>query len=94
MTAHIRARGEGLIYPYRNGRYAAYVWSPPWAATGAAAMGDRRHPPADPRPLDRELHHTAARHRVATRSPRLSDDLAWRLREVIAPFAKPKTTVT
>ncbi len=41
-----------------------------------------------------ELHHTAARHRVATRSPRLSDDLAWWLREVIAPFAKPKTTET
>ena len=29
MTAHTRARGEGSIYPYRNGRYAAYVWVTP-----------------------------------------------------------------
>jgi hypothetical protein len=26
MSAHKRSRGEGSIYPYKNGRFAAYVW--------------------------------------------------------------------
>jgi integrase len=93
MTAHTRARGEGSIYPYRNGRYAAYVWvtTPGGERRRKYVYGDSRQQ-AHARWI--ELHHTAAWHPVATRSPRLSDYLAWWLREVVAPFAKPKTTET
>lgn len=41
-----------------------------------------------------DLQHTAARHRLATRSPLLREYLAWWLREVVGPFAAPKTTET
>lgn len=37
MTAHTRARGEGSIYAYRKGRYAAYVWVTTPGASGAAS---------------------------------------------------------
>lgn len=60
MTAHTRARGEGSIYPYRNGRYAAYVW-----VTTLTGERRRKYVYGDTRPQVHarwiELHHDAAR---------------------------------
>ena len=93
MTAHIRARGEGSIYPYRNGRYAAYVW-----VTTPAGERRRKYVYGDTRSQVHarwiELHHDAARSTLSTRSPRVREHLAWWLREVVEPFAKPKTAET
>jgi integrase len=89
----VRARGEGSIYRRRDGRYAGYVWI-------TTLSGERRRKyvygatRAEVHARWIDLHHTAARHRLATRSPRLTDYLNQWLREVIAPFAKPKTTET
>jgi integrase len=93
MTAHTRVRGEGSIYPYRNGRYAAYVWvtTPVGERRRKYVYGDTRTE-VHARWID--LHQSAARHRLATRSPLLREYLDWWLREVIAPFAAPKTTET
>jgi integrase len=92
MTTHIRTRGEGSIYPYRNG-HAGYVW-----VTTLSGEQRRKHVYGDTRAEVHarwiDVHHKAARYRLATRSPRLVDYLARWLHEVIAPFAKPKTTET
>lgn len=93
MTTHIRARGAGSIYPYRNGRHAGYVW-----ITTLSGERRRKYVYGDTRAEAHarwiELHHAAVRGRLATRSPRVGDYLAQWLREVIAPFAAPKTTET
>lgn len=93
MTAHTRARGEGSIYPYKNGRYAGYVWvtTPSGERCRKYVYGDTRTE-VHARWID--LQHTAARHRLATRSPLLGEYLTWWLREVVRPFAAPKTTET
>jgi integrase len=89
----VRARGEGSIYQRRDGRYAGYVWI-------TTLSGERRRKyvygatRAEIHARWIDLHHTAARHCLATRSPRLADYLTQWLREVIAPFTKPKTTET
>lgn len=89
----VRARGEGSIYQRRDGRYAGYVWI-------TTLSGERRRKyvygatRAEVHARWIDLHHTAARHRLATRSPRLADYLTAWLREVVTPFAKPKTTET
>ena len=93
MTAHTRARGEGSIYPYRNGRFAAYVW-----VTTLTGERSRKYVYGDTRQQVHarwiELHHNAARSALATRSPRIRDYLGFWLRDVVEPFAKPKTTET
>lgn len=93
MTAHTRARGEGSIYPYRNGRYAAYVW-----VTTLTGERRRKYVYGDTRQQVHadwiELHHAAARSALATRSPQVRDYLACWLRDVVEPFAKPKTAET
>jgi integrase len=93
MTAHTRARGEGSIYPYRNGRYAAYVW-----VTTLTGERRRKYVYGDTRPQVHarwiELHQAAARTVLPTRSPRVVDYLGYWLREVIEPFAAPKTSET
>jgi len=93
QNSPVRARGEGSIFPYKNGRYAGYVWITTLAGERRRkyVYGETR---AEVHAAWIELHHTAARHRLATRSPRLADYLAQWLREVIAPFVKPKTTET
>ena len=89
----IRARGEGSIYQRRDGRYTGYVWI-------TTLSGERRRKyvygatRAEVHARWIDLHHEAARHRLATRSPRLADYLAAWLREVVRPFTKPKTTET
>lgn len=89
----VRARGEGSIFAYKNGRWAGYVW-----ITTLAGERRRKYVYGDTRAQVHaawiELHHSAARHRLATRSPRLADYLTQWLREVVTPFAKPKTTET
>jgi hypothetical protein len=87
MTAHTRARGEGSIYPYRNGRYAAYVW-----VTTPGGERRRKYVYCDPRSQVHarwiELHHDAVRSALSTRSPRVREHLAWWLREA-APAVRP-----
>lgn len=93
QNAAVRARGEGSIYRRRDGRCAGYVWI-------TTLSGERRRKyvngttRAEVHARWIDLHHTAARHRLATRSPRLTDYLQQWLREVVTPFAKPKTTET
>jgi hypothetical protein len=93
QKAHTRSRGEGSIFPYKNGRYAGYVWI-------TTLSGERRRKyvygatRAEVHTRWIDLHHSAARHRLATRSPQRADYLTQWLRDVVTPLAKPQTTET
>jgi len=93
MTAHKRARGEGSIFPYRNGGYAAYVWvSTPDGGRKRKYMYGKTRKEVHARWI--ELHRTASAGAVATRTPLLREYLEYWLRDVVRPSLKPKTAET
>lgn len=93
MTAHKRARGEGSIFPYRNGMFAAYVW-----VTTPDGRRRRKYIYGPNREVVHakwiKLHQLAASGPVMTQTPTLSDYLIYWLREVVVPSLKPKTAET
>ncbi|MCP2340396.1 integrase [Actinomadura rupiterrae] len=79
-----RANGEGSIFPYRNGTYAAYVW-----VTTPAGDRKRRWVYGKDRAETHEkwlkLHAEASKGPVATKVPTLVDYLSYWLEEVVVP---------
>ena len=93
MSAHKRSRGEGSIYPYKNGRFAAYVW-----VTTPDGRRDRKYVYGSTREEVHaewiKLHQAAMAGPVSVRTPTLKDFLAYWLREVVGPTTRPKTAET
>ncbi|HVQ96885.1 MAG TPA: hypothetical protein VMU51_38070 [Mycobacteriales bacterium] len=79
-----RANGEGSIFPYRNGSYAAYVW-----VTTPAAEQKRKYVYGKTRDEVHakwiDLHKQAAAGPVARTMPTLGQYLAGWLRDVVDP---------
>lgn len=88
-----RANGEGSIYPYRNGTFAAYVWvsTPDGRRKRKYVYGKTRE---DVHNRWLELHRQAAAGPVSTQTPRVGEYLEYWLREVVVPSLKPKTAET
>jgi integrase len=93
MTTRARANGEGSIFPYRNGRFAAYVW-----VTTPAGERKRKYVYGKTR---REVHdkwiklqRQAQAGPVATKIPTLAAYLDYWIREVVDPGVRPKTAET
>ncbi|WP_405804085.1 tyrosine recombinase XerC [Streptomyces sp. NBC_01187] len=88
-----RGNGEGSIYPYRNGGFAAYVW-----VTTPDGKRKRKYVYGKTRPEVHEkwlkLHNESRRGPVATTSPTIAQYLTYWLREVVKPDLKPKTYET
>ncbi|MEV2274349.1 site-specific integrase [Nocardiopsis sp. NPDC049922] len=84
-----RANKEGSIFPYKNG-YAAYVW-----VTTPAGEDRRKWAYGKTREEVHEkwikLHTEAKKGPVATKVPKLSEYLAYWLKEVIEPHKAPAT---
>jgi len=82
--------GEGSIFPYKNGRYAGYVW-----VSTLGGERRRKYVYGDAREQVHarwvELHRSAARGPLVTRTPTLGEYLTRWQRDVVAPFASPKT---
>ena len=85
-----RANGEGSIFPYRNGGYAAYVW-----VTTPAGRRQRKYVYGKTREIVHDkwlkLHQQSARGPVVTAVPKLSAYLADWLRDVVQPGLAPAT---
>lgn len=92
MTGRARANGEGSIFPYRNGGYAAYVW-----VTSPAGERRRKYVYGKTREAVHEkwitLQGGARRGPVVMSSPPLAEYLTYWLREVVAPHLAPATAV-
>jgi len=93
VTPQRRARGEGSIFPYRDGMFAAYVW-----VTKPDGRRARKYVYGPTREVVHAkwvaLHQRAAAGPVATKTPALSEYLAYWLREVVEPSLRPKTAET
>jgi integrase len=93
VSAGRRANGEGSIYPYRDGMFAAYVW-----VSAPDGKRRRKYVYGATRELVHtkwlELHRVAAVGPVSTTTPTLSEYMTYWLREVVAPSLKPKTAET
>jgi Phage integrase, N-terminal SAM-like domain len=95
MTGRPRARanGEGSIFPYRNGGYAAYAW-----VTTPAGERRRKYVYGPTREAVHakwvKLQQEASRRPVATTIPTLGDYLTGWLREVVEPNLAPLTAAT
>ncbi|MFE9392719.1 tyrosine recombinase XerC [Streptomyces sp. NPDC006784] len=88
-----RGNGEGSIYPYRNGGFAAYVW-----VTTPDGKRKRKYVYGKTRPEVHEkwvkLHAEATKGPVATKIPTLEQYLAYWQREVVEPNLRPLTAAT
>lgn len=90
MSGRARANGEGSIYPYRNGGYAAYAWV-------TTPTGERRRKYVYGKTRDEvhekwiKLQGDAQRGPVILRSPPLAEYLAYWIREVVRPHLAPAT---
>ncbi|GAA5120025.1 site-specific integrase [Haloechinothrix salitolerans] len=88
----MRGRGEGSIYPYRNG-YAAYVW-----VETPNGRRKRKYVYGKTEDIVREkwleLHQQARKGPVATNTPTLAEYLEYWLSEVIEPNRAPLTYST
>ncbi|WP_326829071.1 site-specific integrase [Streptosporangium sp. NBC_01810] len=84
-----RANGEGSIFPYKNG-YAGYVWvvTPEGKKTRKWAYGKTRE---ETHEKWIKLHELARKGPVVTKSPKVSDYLAYWLKNVVEPNLAPKT---
>ncbi|MGI5285137.1 site-specific integrase [Nonomuraea polychroma] len=85
-----RANNEGSIFPYKNG-WAGYVWvtTPEGKKTRKWAYGKTRE---ETHEKWLKLHELARKGPVVTKSPKLSDYLAYWLTNVVEPNLAPKTT--
>jgi integrase len=92
VTAVRRAKGEGSIYPYRNG-FGAYVW-----IVTPAGRRQRKYVYGKTREQVHarwvELHREASRGPVLTRVPTVGQFLERWLVEVVAPNLAPLTYAT
>jgi len=90
MSPRARANGEGSIYPYRNGGYAAYAWvtTPAGERKRKYIYGKTRD---DVHDKWIKLQGDAQRGPVVTSSPRLAEYLSYWLREVVQPHLAPAT---
>jgi integrase len=88
-----RANGEGSIFPYRNGGFAAYVWV-------ATPAGERKRKYIYGKTREEvhakwiDLHKQAAAGPVATTMPTVAQYLAGWLRDVVEPNPAPLTAST
>jgi len=93
VSAGRRANGEGSIYPYRDGMFAAYVWvSTPDGKRRRKYVYGKTRESVHTKWL--ELHRVAAVGPVSTKTPTLSEYMTYWLREVVTPNLKPKTAET
>ena len=85
-----RSNGEGSIFPYKGG-WAGYVWvtTPEGTKTRKWAYGKSRE---ETHEKWLKLHEQARKGPVVTKSPKLSDYLAYWLTNVVEPNLAPKTT--
>jgi hypothetical protein len=90
VTRRARANGEGSIFPYRNGGYAAYVW-----VTTPAGERKRKYVYGPDRDTVHakwvKLHQRATDGAVATKVPTVGDHLTYWLREIVKPSLAPAT---
>ncbi len=92
MTSRARAKGEGSIFPYRNG-FAAYVW-----VTKPNGQRQRKYVYGKTREQVHEkwlkLQQRARQGPMATSVPRISEFLVYWLDEVVKPNLAPLTYAT
>jgi hypothetical protein len=89
VSAGRRANGEGSIYPYRDGMFAAYVWvSTPDGKRRRKYVYGKTRESVHTKWL--ELHRVAAVGPVSTTTPTLSEYMTYWLREVVTPSLKAK----
>ncbi|GIE92313.1 site-specific integrase [Actinoplanes regularis] len=93
MATRSRANGEGSIFPYRNGSFAAYVWvtKPDGKRTRKYVYGKTREETHD---KWLTLHQKAKAGPVVTKSLTLGNFAAYWLREIVQPNLAPGTYVT
>jgi integrase len=90
VSRRARANGEGSIFPYRNGGFAAYTWvtTPAGERRRKYVYGKTREEVHDKWVA---LQGAARRGPVTTSSPTLAEYLAYWLREVVKPNLAPAT---
>ncbi len=85
-----RANGEGSIFPYRNGTYAAYVW-----VTTPAGEQKRKYVYGQTRDEVHakwiKLQKEASERPITTKSQTLGAFIAYWLREIVKPNLAPAT---
>ena len=85
-----RANGEGSIFPYRNGGFAAYAW-----VTTPAGERKRKYVYGPTREAVHakwvKLQEEASQRPVATTVPTLGEYMTYWLREVVEPNLAPAT---
>ncbi|GIF41916.1 tyrosine-type recombinase/integrase [Actinoplanes xinjiangensis] len=93
MPPRTRANGEGSIYPYRNGGFAAYVWvtKPDGKRTRKYVYGKTREETHD---KWLTLHQKAKEGPMVTKALTLGNFAAYWLSEIVKPNLSPGTYVT
>jgi integrase len=93
MPPRTRANGEGSIYPYRNGGFAAYVWvtKPDGKRTRKYVYGKTREETHD---KWLTLHQKAKQGPMVTKALTLGNFAAYWLSEIVKPNLSPGTYVT